>query len=90
MEDLQEAKQRIEEIKPDGKNEASDNNKEARKAGTTQLRKPKIMIAGDSILNNNLHEWMMARSKSIMIHSFPGATSEDMVSYLTPLIKNNS
>ena len=56
------------------------------KAETTeQLRKPKIIAAGDSILKN-LHGWMMARSKSVKIHSFPGATTEDMVSYLTPLI----
>ena len=29
---------------------------------------------------------MMARSKSVKIHSFPGTTTEDVVSYLTPLI----
>ena len=29
---------------------------------------------------------MMARSKSAKIHSFPGAMTEDKVSYLTPLI----
>ena len=85
VQDLQEAKQRIEELKPDGKNKASDTKEDARKAETTkQPRKPKIIVAGDSILKN-LHGWMMARSKSIKIHSFPGATNKDMVSYLTPL-----
>ena len=68
------------------KNKASDSNEDARKAETTkQLRKPKIIMAGDSILKN-LHGWIMARSKSVKIHSFPGAMTEDMVSYLTPLI----
>ena len=86
VQDLQEAKQRIEELKPDGKNKVSDSNEDARKAKTTkQLRKPKIIAVGDSILKN-LHGWMMARSKSVKIYSFPGATTEDMVSYLMPLI----
>ena len=86
VQDLQEVKQRIEELKLDGKNKASDSNEDARKAETTkQLRKPKIIVAGDSILKS-LHGWMMTRSKSVKIHSFPGATTEDMVSYLTPLI----
>ena len=63
-------KQRV--VKPDGTNKASDSNEDAQKAETTkQLRKPKIIVAGDSILKN-LDGWMMARSKSV--HSFPGAT----------------
>ena len=86
MQDLQEAKQQIEELKPDGKNKASDTKEDAGKAETTkQPMKPKIIVAGDSILEN-LHGWMMARSKSVKIHSFPGATNKDMVSYFTPLI----
>ena len=73
-------------LRPDGKNKASDSNEDVQKAGTTkQLSKPKIIIAGDSMLKN-LDGWMMARSKSVKIHSFPGATTEDIASYLTPLI----
>ena len=53
VQDLQEANQRIKELKPDGKNKASDSNEDARKAETTrQLRKPKIIVAGDSMLKN--------------------------------------
>ena len=59
-------------IKPDGTNKASDSNEDAQKAETTkQLRNTTTIIAGDSILKN-LHEWMVAGSKSV--HSFPGAT----------------
>ena len=66
-------------IKPDGTNKASDSNEDARKAETTkQLRKPKIIVAGDTILKN-LHGWMMARSKSVKIQSFPGAKTEDVI-----------
>ena len=76
----------ITQLEKPGKNKASDSNEDARKAETTkQLRKHKIIVAGDSILKN-LHRWMMARSKSVKIHSFLGATAEDMVSYLTSLI----
>ena len=90
VQDLQEAKQRVEELKPDGKNKASDSNEDARKAeATKQLRKPKIIVSGDTILKN-LHGWMMARSKSVKIHNFPGAMTEDMVSCLTPLINKRS
>ena len=70
-------KQRV--INPDGTNKADDSNKDAQKVEIIkQLRKPKIIVAGDSILEN-LHGWMMARSKSVKIHSFPGATTEDMI-----------
>ena len=48
-------------------------------------RKPKITIAGDSIVKN-LHGWMMSRNKSVKVSCFPGATIQDMVSYLKPLI----
>ena len=36
VQDLKEAKQRIEELKPDGKNKASDSNEDARKAQTAK------------------------------------------------------
>ena len=66
-------------IKPDGTNTADDSSEDAREAETTkQLRKSKIIVAGDSILEN-LHGWMMARSKSLKVHSFPGAMTEDMI-----------
>ena len=66
-------------MKPDGTNKADDSNEDAPKAETTkQLRKPKIIMASDSILEN-LHRWVMARNKSVKIHSFPGATTEDMI-----------
>ena len=74
----------ITQLERSGENNASDSIEDPRKAETTkQLKKPKINAADDSILKN-LHGWMMARSKSVKIHSFPGATTEEMVSYLTP------
>ena len=47
--------------------------------------KPKIMIAGDSILKN-LHGWMLSCLKSVEVNCFPGATTADMVSFIQPLI----
>ena len=58
-------------INPYRTNKASDSNEEAQEAETAkQVREPKIIVAGDSILKN-LHGWMMARSKSV--HSFADA-----------------
>ena len=47
--------------------------------------KLKITITGDSIVKN-LHVWMMSRNKSVKVSCFPRATTQDMVSYLKPLI----
>ena len=47
--------------------------------------KPKVILEGDSIVRN-IHCWIMSRNKSVKVNSFPGAATEDMVSYLNPLI----
>ena len=47
--------------------------------------KPKFILVGDSIVRN-IHSWMMSRNKSVKVNSFFGATTEDMVTYLNPLI----
>ena len=55
-----------------------DNNESHRK-------KPKVIIAGDSMLKD-VKGWMMARNKIVKVHAFPGADTTDMESYLVPLI----
>ena len=48
--------------------------------------KPRIIIAGDSMVRD-LKGWLMSRSKFVKVFSFSGATTEDMKSYLVPLIE---
>ena len=47
--------------------------------------KPLVMIAGDSILKN-LKGYLMSRTKSVKVCSFPGATTQDMEYFLKPLM----
>ena len=47
-------------------------------------RKPRIIIAGDSMVRDH-KGWLMSRSKFIKVFSFSGATNKDMKSYLVPL-----
>ena len=49
-------------------------------------RKPRIIIAGDSLVRD-LKGWLMSRSKFVKVFTFSGATTEDVRSYLVPLIK---
>ena len=56
---------------------------------TSKPLKPKILVAGDSIVRD-FKGWLMFRNKSVKVHSFSGATTEDMESYLIPLINKKS
>ena len=80
-------KQRILELeKPERKEEDGNKDKEPdSQQADSKKTKPKIVIAGDSILKN-LHGWMISRSKSVKVNCFPGATTVDMVSFIQPLI----
>ena len=48
--------------------------------------KPTIVIAGDSIIKD-IKGWLMRRNKRVKISSFPGANTEDMKDFLTPLLR---
>ena len=84
---LEDELQRIKtELASKGNNQESQEPKEQQNLETQKdNRKPKITIAGDSIVKN-LHGWMMSRNKSVKVSCFPRATTQDIVSYLKPLI----
>ena len=68
------------------KSRANENQAENAEADNKKpYSKPKVILAGDSIVRS-IHGWMMSRNKSVKVNSFPGATTEDIVSYLNPLI----
>ena len=47
--------------------------------------KPSIFIVGDSMIRG-LKGWLMSRDKAVKVHSFPGASCDDMENFLIPLI----
>ena len=47
--------------------------------------KPVVFVAGDSMLKN-LKGYLMSRTKSVKIPSFPGASTEDMKDFIKPLL----
>ena len=47
--------------------------------------KPSIIIAGDSMVKN-IKGWLMSRKKHVRVYSFPGATTDEMESFVKPLI----
>ena len=47
--------------------------------------KPSIFIAGDSMVHD-LKGWLMSRDKAVKVHSFPGASCDDIENFLIPLI----
>ena len=49
-------------------------------------KKPSIIVAGDSMVKG-LNGWMMSRKNNVKVHSFSGATTEDMTDFLKPLFK---
>ena len=57
-------------------NESTENNK----------RKPKIFLVGDSMVRD-IKGLLLSRSKTVKVHAFPGSTTEDMESFLIPLLK---
>ena len=72
------------------KEPAMDNTGKMPKTSTTQNAtskpmKPRILVAGDSMVRD-LKGWLMSRNKSVKVRSFSGATTEDMESYLIPLM----
>ena len=72
------------------KEPAMDNTGKMSKTSTTQNAtskpmKPRILVADDSMVRD-LKGWLMSRNKSVKVHSFSGATTEDMETYLIPLI----
>ena len=56
---------------------------------TSKPMKPRILVAGDSMVRD-LKGWLMSRNKSVKVHSFSRATTEDMESYLIPLINQKA
>ena len=48
--------------------------------------KPTIVIAGNSIIKD-IKGWLMSRNQRVKISSFPGASTEDMKDFLTPLLR---
>ena len=48
--------------------------------------KPTTVIAGDSIIKD-IKGWLMSRNKRVKISSFPGANTDDMKDFLTPLLR---
>ena len=48
--------------------------------------KSTIVIAGDSIIKD-IKGWLMNRNKRVKISSFPGANTEDMKDFVTPLLR---
>ena len=55
------------------------------KPSDEKKHKPKVIIAGDSIVKD-MKGWMISRNKLIKVHSFSGANTTDMESFLVPLL----
>ena len=55
------------------------------KPGDEKKHKPKIKIAGDSIIKD-MKGWMMSRNKLVKAHSFSGSSTTDMKGFLVPLL----
>ena len=49
-------------------------------------RKPKIFLVGDSMVRD-IKGWLLSRNKTVKVYGFPGSTTEDMESFLIPLLK---
>ena len=49
-------------------------------------RKPKIFLVGDSMVHD-IKGWLLSRNKTVKVYGFPGSTTEDMESFLIPLLK---
>ena len=49
-------------------------------------RKPKIFLVGDSMVRD-IKGWLLSRNKTVKVRGFPGSTTEDMESFLIPLLK---
>ena len=49
-------------------------------------RKPKIFLVGDRMVRD-IKSWLLSRNKTVKVYGFPGSTTEDMESFLIPLLK---
>ena len=56
---------------------------------TKEHKKTLITIAGDSMLNYIVGQKLSKRTRATKVHSFPGATSEDMLDFIRPLAYRN-
>ena len=56
---------------------------------TKEHKKTLITIAGDSMLNYIEGQKLSNRTRATKVHSFPGATSEDMLDFIRPLAYRN-
>ena len=56
---------------------------------TKEHKKTLITIAGDSMLNYTEGQKLSNRARASKVHSFPGATSEDMLDFIRPLAYRN-
>ena len=56
---------------------------------TKEHKKNLITIAGDSMLNYIEGQKLSNRTRATKVHSFPGATSEDMLDFIRPLAYRN-
>ena len=59
------------------------------KPSDEKKHKPKVIIAGDSIVKD-MKGFMMSRSKLVKVHSFSGANTTDMESFLVPLLNKKA
>ena len=48
-----------------------------------------VILCGDSILNGLDGSGISSKKCKVMVHSFPGSTSEDLKDYIKPLVKKN-
>ena len=55
------------------------------KPSDEKKQKPKVIIAGDSIVKD-MKGWMMSKNKLVKVHSFSGANTIVMESSLVPLL----
>ena len=49
--------------------------------------KPNVIIAGDSLKGSK--GWLMSRRKKVKVHTFSGATTQDMKDYIKALVAKN-
>ena len=56
---------------------------------TKEHKKTLITIAGDSMLNYIDGQKLSNRTRATKVHSFPGATSDDLLYYIRPLAYRN-
>ena len=56
----------------------------------TQLIKKTVIMIGDDSIVNRQKGWLMSREKMVKVHSFSGATTEEMKYLLKPLLERKA